>query len=130
MIFKSIKWRLQLWHALMLVVVLSGFGFTAYQLDRVSRFQRIDRELQHRAGIVLSALQQAGRGPRGGGPAGQNPDRPPEPGPGEPPRDPPFDSREGGVPPRRGPRLTERDQSLFAGATNRSEEHTSELQSQ
>ena len=29
-----------------------------------------------------------------------------------------MDSGEGAVPPRRGPRLTERDQSLFAGATN------------
>ena len=118
MIFKSIKWRLQAWHALMLVVVLSGFGFTAYQLDRVSRLQRIDRELQSRAGAVLSALQQGGRGPRGGGPGGQMPDRPPEPDGGGPPPDQPMDSREGEAPPLRGPRLAERDQSLFAGTTN------------
>jgi len=31
-IFKSIKWRLQIWYGLILVVVLTGFGFTAYQL--------------------------------------------------------------------------------------------------
>ena len=34
MIFKSIKWRLQIWYGLILVVVLAGFGFTAYQLER------------------------------------------------------------------------------------------------
>ena len=33
-IFKSIKWRLQIWYGLILVVVLAGFGFTAYQLER------------------------------------------------------------------------------------------------
>src|SRR6185295_13447706 len=69
MIFHSIKWRLQAWHALILIVVLSGFGFTAYQLDRVSRLQRIDRELQQRADILLRALRQGqGPGPRGGSP--------------------------------------------------------------
>ena len=44
-IFKSIKWRLQLWYGLILVVVLAGFGFTSYQLERGRqvrrRFQRI-----------------------------------------------------------------------------------------
>ena len=34
MISKSIKWRLQIWYGLILVVVLAGFGFTAYQLER------------------------------------------------------------------------------------------------
>ena len=33
-IFKSIKWRLQIWYGLILVVVLAGFGVTAYQLER------------------------------------------------------------------------------------------------
>ena len=35
-IFKSIKWRLQIWYGLILVAVLAGFGFTAYQLERRS----------------------------------------------------------------------------------------------
>ena len=34
MIPKSIKWRLQIWYGLILVLVLAGFGFTAYQLER------------------------------------------------------------------------------------------------
>ena len=115
MILHSIKWRLQLWHALMLVIVLSGFGFTAYQLDRVSRFQRIDRELNHRAGVVLNALQAGGRARPGGPQNGPNPGRPPEFSPGDRPPEQNQDSREGLIPPRRGPRLSERDLNLFAG---------------
>ena len=33
-IFKSIKWRLQIWYGLILVVVLAGFGFTADLLEQ------------------------------------------------------------------------------------------------
>ena len=44
MIFKSLRFRLQVWHALMLLVVLAGFGFTAHRLDNVSRFERIGEE--------------------------------------------------------------------------------------
>ena len=111
MLFKSIKWRLQAWHALMLVVVLSGFGFTAYQLDRVSRFQRIDRELQQRAGVILGALRAGERGR--GGPPRNGDDRPPPDDPrGEfqPPQENPM---EGAVGPPRGPQLNARDLSWF-----------------
>lgn len=128
MIFNSIKWRLQAWHALMLIIVLSGFGFTAYQLDRVSRFQRVDRELQFRSNILLSALQAGGRAQRPGAPPnrpnegrpppGPNEGRQPGQGPGERPPPQGFDSRDGESVPRRGPRLSDRDMNLFAGGTN------------
>lgn len=117
MILHSIKWRLQAWHALMLIVVLSGFGFTAYQLDRVSRYQRIDRELQQRAEAVMRALREGAGGrreddpnrPRGGPPGDfEPPDRRDE---GRPPR---RDGRfDGEIPPDRGPRLAARDTALF-----------------
>ena len=111
MIFKSIKWRLQAWHALMLIVVLAGFGFTAYQLDRVSRFQRIDRELQQRTGVILGALRAGERGrgnpPRDGG--GQPPPDDPR-GEFQPPRGGPMN---GDVAPPRAPQLSARDQSWF-----------------
>src|SRR5260221_5503724 len=67
MIFKSIKWRLQLWYGLILVVVLAGFGFTAYQLERGRQFRRIDEELQRHFGVLASALH-APRGPGQGRP--------------------------------------------------------------
>ena len=34
MIANSIRTRLQLWYGLILVVVLTGFGVTAYELER------------------------------------------------------------------------------------------------
>jgi two-component system OmpR family sensor kinase len=55
-IFKSIKWRLQIWYGLILVGVLAGFGLTAYQLARNQQIDRIDSELHHRLGIVIIAL--------------------------------------------------------------------------
>ena len=64
---QSIKWQLQLWHGLVLVLVLAGFGFTAHRLDRESRFRRIDAELQQRATVVLGALRRGGGPPRDGG---------------------------------------------------------------
>ena len=53
-IFKSIKWRLQLWYGLILVAVLAGFGFTAYQLERNRQFRQLDDEL-HRRSVMLGA---------------------------------------------------------------------------
>ncbi len=67
-IFKSIKWRLQIWYGLILVVVLAGFGFTAYQLERGRQFRRIDDELHKRIGVIGNALHRPPmRGPNAGG---------------------------------------------------------------
>jgi heavy metal sensor kinase len=121
MIFNSIKWRLQAWHALMLIFVLAGFGFTAYQLDRVSRFQRIDRELQQRAGVIMAALRDAegrpGRLPRGEGRFPPPPEGPPDDFP--PPRGregdrpPPREGPDGAAGPQNAPPISARDLSLF-----------------
>ena len=58
-IFKSIKWRLQLWYGLILMSVLAGFGFTAYQLERNRQFRQIDDEMQHAVGGLINALQRS-----------------------------------------------------------------------
>jgi two-component system, OmpR family, sensor kinase len=76
-IFNSIKWRLQIWYGLILVVVLAGFGFTAYQLERGRLFGRIDDELHRRDGMLANALHRPPRGPDGNGQRGQPFDRPP-----------------------------------------------------
>jgi two-component system OmpR family sensor kinase len=74
-IFKSIKWRLQIWYGLILVVVLAGFGFCSYQLERNWQFRRIDDELHRRFGVLANALH---RPPPRGPDAGEPPfDRPP-----------------------------------------------------
>jgi signal transduction histidine kinase len=83
-IFKSMKWRLQLWYGLILVLVLAGFGFTAYQLERGRQFGRIDDELHRRVGALAAALHRPPR--HHGGPEFDGP--PPGPGmspDGEPP---------------------------------------------
>jgi two-component system, OmpR family, sensor kinase len=89
---RSIKWRLQLWYGLILVVVLAGFGFTAYQLERGRLFGRIDDELHRRVEVLAGALRRPPpRGPEGNGPPfggpppGQFPDDGP---PGQHPRPP------------------------------------------
>jgi two-component system OmpR family sensor kinase len=91
-IFKSIKWRLQIWYGLILVVVLAGFGFTAYQLERNRQFRRIDEQLQHPVGGLLNALRTSFWGELG--PNGEPiPGRPPPP-PDQQPPDRPFRDHE------------------------------------
>ncbi|TPW01180.1 MAG: integral membrane sensor signal transduction histidine kinase [Alphaproteobacteria bacterium] len=66
----SIRWRLQAWVAFLLVCVLSGFGITVYQLQRLNQFNQLDEELERRVAALNTAVR--------GGP-------PPEFGPGRPP---------------------------------------------
>ncbi len=75
MIVKSIRWRLQLWHGVILFTVLAGFGFTVYRLQHANELRRVDQELQQRLGPVLEALRRGQPGERGG------PGRPGEPRP-------------------------------------------------
>jgi heavy metal sensor kinase len=55
-IFNSIKWRLQIWYGLILVVVLAGFGFTAYQLEYNRQMRLVDSVLQHRFEMLAGSL--------------------------------------------------------------------------
>jgi hypothetical protein len=72
----SIRWRLQAWHGLILVVVLAGFGLTAYQVARQDQLRRIDQALGQRAmglfrpGAPGGPLGPLPEGPRGGPPGG------------------------------------------------------------
>ncbi len=93
--FHSIRWRLQLWHGLLLTLVLAGFGFTAWRLRRTDELRRIDQELELRIGAVVDATR----------PGGGNPGRPP------PEAFPPPEPTE--------VRLPERDVRLFEGASDR-----------
>ena len=67
MIFRSIRWRLQIWHGLMMVGVLIGFGVTAYQLERATRMHQVDQELEERQKNLRQSLRE---GPRDGPPDG------------------------------------------------------------
>ncbi len=75
-IFKSIKWRLQLWYGLILVLVLSGFGFTAYELEKNRQFRRLNDELHQRVVVLSAALRrQSPRGPNAVRPLSGQPPR-------------------------------------------------------
>ncbi len=76
MIFKSIKWRLQIWYGLILVVVLAGFGFTSYQLEYGRQFRRLDDEVHRRISTLAQQFHGPPRGPRQGRLPGDRP--PPE----------------------------------------------------
>jgi two-component system OmpR family sensor kinase len=67
---QSIRWRMQLWHGLVLLLVLVAFGLTACWFVRSEQLGRVDQELRRRVGII------SGGGPRGGPGGG----RPPGPG--------------------------------------------------
>jgi two-component system OmpR family sensor kinase len=55
-IFKSIKWRLQIWYGLILVVVLAGFGLTAISLERERQMNWLAGNLEYRFAAVVNAL--------------------------------------------------------------------------
>ena len=121
MIFKSIKWRLQLWYGLILVAVLVGFGVSAFQLERGRVLRRIDGELRMRATTLANSLRDQSRDGRGPGQGW--------PGPGRPPRDQqrlPEDRPTNGDGPRRGPQEPPIDFHLpshVAGLFDESDKH-------
>jgi len=55
MFTKSIRWRLQLWLAFLLVCVLTGFGVAVFQLHRLNQFNQIDEELEKRVAGLSAA---------------------------------------------------------------------------
>jgi len=119
---QSIRWRLQLWHGLLLALVLVGFGFTAWRLQWANQLRRIDQELEQRISAVAGVLRDADG----------NPDRPPQdrPRPEPQPKDRPPPELEPGdrpppephrLPPDEPPppppqvHLSARDSALFEG---------------
>lgn len=53
--FRSIRWRLQLWYGLLLVVILAGFGTTAYRLESSRQLRQVDEELRRLLPILVAA---------------------------------------------------------------------------
>ena len=63
MFLNSIRWRLQLWLAFLLVAVLTGFGATVYQFYRLTQLNQFDEELKTRVGLLSSSLRSGPGGP-------------------------------------------------------------------
>ncbi len=55
--FRSLQWRLQAWHALILLVVLIGFGGTLYLEVKRARLDEIDAELLSAARVLEGVLR-------------------------------------------------------------------------
>src|SRR6187549_1870491 len=55
---RSLRWRLQAWHAVVLTAVLSIFGVVVYQLQWKTRLDGIDSELNQRAEVLTSRLRR------------------------------------------------------------------------
>lgn len=53
--FQSIRWRLQIWHGLLLVGVLAGFGAAVYRVESERQFRRVDEELQRRVQVLAAS---------------------------------------------------------------------------
>lgn len=53
----SLRWRLQLWYGLLLVIVICAFGVAAYHLEKDRQARSIDDALQYRISILLQALR-------------------------------------------------------------------------
>ena len=53
--FQSIRIRLQLWYGLLLVVLLGGFGYTAYRLENTRQLRATDEELQRRLPVLVDS---------------------------------------------------------------------------
>lgn len=55
---RSLRWRLQAWHAVVLAAVLMTFGVIVYQLLWMTRLHQIDVELDRTAAVLTSRLRR------------------------------------------------------------------------
>lgn len=64
----SLKWRIQLWHAVILAFVLGMLGTGFYYYERSHRISQVDQSLDEKIHRLLGpTLNRGGRGPGGGG---------------------------------------------------------------
>lgn len=57
--FHSIRWRVQAWHALILLLVIAAFCATSYQLAWDNQLRRIDKELSVTERMIVRGLMRA-----------------------------------------------------------------------
>jgi signal transduction histidine kinase len=56
---RSIRWQLQVWHAVILLVVVGSFAATCYWQERSTRFSEIDTELGAGAEFLAAMLRRS-----------------------------------------------------------------------
>ena len=57
MFIKSIRWRLQIWLAFLLIFTLSGFGFATFEAHRIKQYQQMDEELGRRVEFLAHMVR-------------------------------------------------------------------------
>ncbi len=67
---KSIRWRIQSWHGLLLLVMVTGFGVTMYRLEKTHALRDLDEEFRVRLSTLTNTLDRGGKGPPRGKRAG------------------------------------------------------------
>jgi two-component system, OmpR family, sensor kinase len=60
----SIRWRIQLWHGLLLLAVLSGFGITAYHFQNVNEMRQVEAELRLKHYLIHDQITLLHDGPQ------------------------------------------------------------------
>jgi heavy metal sensor kinase len=68
MLHKSIRWRIQAWHTLLLVCLVTGMLAAFYSYERAERFRMIDNQLQSLLTPLLPKVSPPGGPDFGGGP--------------------------------------------------------------
>ena len=58
---KSIRWRIQSWHGLLLLAVIAGFGVMTYRLQASNSWRRADSEMEIRLAALTGELGRGGR---------------------------------------------------------------------
>lgn len=67
----SLRWRIQIWHGLLLAAALTGFGILAFHYQKNTVVEQIDLELDQQMATVISAI----RHPENDEPVAQGPSR-------------------------------------------------------
>jgi heavy metal sensor kinase len=57
-VFKSIKWRLQIWYGFFLALVLMGSAGVSYQLESERQFHNIDVEISGRISTIIDFMKR------------------------------------------------------------------------
>jgi heavy metal sensor kinase len=75
-LFRSIRWRVQFWHGLLLAVVLGALGLAVWRMEAARREERIDDEIYRRAFLVNAAQRGERAKPAGSASADDDDGRP------------------------------------------------------
>lgn len=57
MFIKSIRWRVQIWLAFLLIFTLSGFGLATFEAHRIKQYQQMDEELGRRVEFLAHMVR-------------------------------------------------------------------------